>query len=122
MRIHYYSPQADASVTAGFVNFGDDLNATLWDRLFPGLLSDEDGTIFSGIGSHLNAAFSKRFSGQRYAVFGTGYGYGDPIGAVDDKWTIYFVRGPLTAQSMGLSSSYVVTDAAVAIRLLPLTM
>lgn len=120
MRIHYYSPHADSTVNQGFVNFGDDLNATIWDQLIPGMLDNDDSVVFSGIGSHLNSGFAKRFAGRKHVVFGTGYGYGEPIGNIDEKWTIHFVRGPLTAKSMGLPLSYALTDAAMAIRLLPI--
>jgi succinoglycan biosynthesis protein ExoV len=118
MKLHCYSHRSDPIVSANFVNFGDDLNSLLWDELFPGLLDQDESTLFSGVGSHLNAAFARRFHSHRHLVFGTGYGYGKPIGSLGEKWNIFFVRGPLTAQSMGLDDSAVITDAAVLIRLL----
>ena len=46
MKIHYYSHKFDRSVSPDFVNFYDDLNETLWDQLFPGLL-DTDAAMLS---------------------------------------------------------------------------
>ncbi len=117
MKIHYYSPAADSTVESHFRNFGDDLNSTLWDQLFPGLLDQDNTTIFSGIGSHLNSTFAARYRESAHVVFGTGYGYGSAIGTLPPDWNVYFVRGPLTADSLGLDRSIAITDAAVLIRL-----
>ena len=117
MKIHYYSPKSDPTIDARFRNFGDDLNATLWDELFPGLLDENETTIFSGIGSHLNEGFAKRFASHNHVIFGTGWGYGAPVQSLGTRWKPYFVRGPLTAEALGLEPSAAITDAAVLIRL-----
>ena len=102
-------------------NFGDDLNPWLWGRLLPDLLTGycyhepelrepgtEDGDLFVGTGTLLNTAIPKI---PRKAVMGTGAGYG-PLPDVDDHWTFYCVRGPLTAHKLGLDSRVAVTDGA----------
>lgn len=52
---------------------------------------------------------------KKKVVFGTGWGYGEPMVAVDDSWKVYCVRGPLTAKSMGVPEDLAITDAALLI-------
>jgi succinoglycan biosynthesis protein ExoV len=95
-------------------NFGDDLNLWLWDRIFPGILDDDDRCRFLGIGSLL----SERFDDDRQkVVFGTGSGY-FKLPRVDERWHFYFVRGPLTARSLGLAPEMALADAAYCLGLL----
>jgi succinoglycan biosynthesis protein ExoV len=90
-------------------NFGDDLNGWLWPKLVPELLDDDDSTLFIGIGSILDERIP---DGPRKVVFGTGIGYGR-LPAVDERWNICCVRGPLTAAALGLPSHLAITDPAV---------
>jgi len=94
-------------------NFGDELNAWLWDRLLPDILDDDDNTLFLGIGSYLNSEWIP--TGHRVVVFSSGAGYG-PIPNINDTWSIYCVRGPLTARALNLDPAAAVTDAAALIQ------
>ena len=112
MRLVYF-PGED-----GVTNFGDELNLHLWPRLLPGLFDDEDGTQFVGIGTLLNDRLPPA---ARTVVFGSGVGYYGPPRR-DDSWKIYCVRGPLSAQTLGLDPDTAVTDpAALIVRLEPHT-
>jgi len=107
MRLHYCrTPRG---------NFGDDLNPWLWPRLAPGLLDDDDGVDFVGIGTLLNDSLRR---GPRRVVFSSGAGYGRPP-RLDDAWTISCVRGPLTAAALGLPPGAALTDGAALVAALP---
>lgn len=121
MKLYYYQhPEG---------NFGDDLNLWLWPRLVPGLLegrcrhhpallerNDDEDALFLGIGTILNTDVPP--SPQKY-VFGAGTGYGAPP-RLGPRWHIYCVRGPLTAQALGLPLERAVGDPALLVRLLDL--
>ena len=49
-------------------------------------------------------------------IFGTGVGYGSSLPVLDSSWHILFVRGPLSAKKLGLSSRDAITDSAMLIR------
>ena len=106
-------------------NFGDDLNPWLFERLLPGVFdghcyhdpmlrqaTGEDNSLFVGIGTLLNNKIPGR---PIKAVFGSGAGYG-PASKVDQSWNIYCVRGPRTAELLGLPPEKAVTDAAALCR------
>lgn len=101
----YYFKSAD-----GVPNFGDDLNPWLWRHLLGDYLSHESDTIFSGIGTLLNDRFPRA---KKTIVFGSGVGFGSGIPRVDDSWTFYCVRGPRSAQALGLPASVAITDPAL---------
>ena len=107
MQLHYWREHP---------NFGDALNAWLWPQLLDGILDDNDDTMFVGIGTLLRSDMPRR---RRTVVFGTGAGYGERP-RIDDRWTIYCVRGPLTAEALGLPPQAAITDGAALIRLLDL--
>ena len=99
-------------------NFGDDVNAWLWNRFIPEAFQDEnDGVTFSGIGTIIGPRMHDE---GRWIVFGSGIGYGPPppsFGGTD--WRIPCVRGPLTTRMLGLPESAAVVDPAVLIGTLP---
>ena len=98
MKLYYYR--------TGVRNFGDDLNNWLWPKLIPELLDPIDGYLLIGIGTILNRRIPE--SPQK-VVFGAGVGYGErPV--LDDSWTVYCVRGPLTAAALELSPDLAITD------------
>ena len=110
-------------------NFGDDLNPWLFDKLLPGIFSGhcyhdprlrsgslDAEALFVGIGTLLNHAIPKD---PLKAVFGTGAGYG-PAAAIDHRWQVYCVRGPRTAELLGLPPDLAITDAAALCRLVDL--
>ncbi len=100
----------------GFGNFGDELNLWLWQRLIPGILDGESSTCFVGIGTILNDRIQERCPEARtIVVFGSGVGYGG-LPKVDDHWKIYCLRGPLSAEAIGVSEKLAVTDPAVLVR------
>ncbi len=104
MRLFYYQDPAG--------NFGDDLNPWLWSRLIPGLLDDDDNCLFVGIGSILDRRIPQA---PRKGVFGTGSGY-DRLPVIDERWRICCVRGPLTADALGLPAELAITDPAALVR------
>jgi succinoglycan biosynthesis protein ExoV len=101
----YYFKSAD-----GVPNFGDDLNPWLWGQLLGDYLASESDTILSGIGTLLNERFPRA---RRTIVFGSGVGFGSSIPRIDDTWTFSCVRGPLSAQALGLPASLAITDPAL---------
>jgi succinoglycan biosynthesis protein ExoV len=90
-------------------NFGDELNPYIWPRLFPKAFLSNDAIDFIGIGTILTPEVTA--DSRRKIVFGTGAGYWKPP-LLDPSWTIYFVRGPLTAKLLRISTDLAITDAA----------
>ncbi|HEY8607976.1 MAG TPA: polysaccharide pyruvyl transferase family protein [Noviherbaspirillum sp.] len=90
-------------------NFGDDLNPWIWDALAPEIFDDDPSTLLVGIGTLINSKAPVR---PRKLVFGSGVGY-HALPAIDDKWKFYCVRGPRSAQRLGLDPSLAMTDPAV---------
>lgn len=102
MKLYYYAD--------GNGNVGDDLNPWLWPRILSTLLNEDESSIFLGIGTLINDRAPRK---PRKIVFGSGlgYGYGPPV--LDDTWTIYCVRGPLTANALDLPRHMAITDPAI---------
>lgn len=100
-------------------NFGDELNAFLWDRLLPpGFLDEDPADLFVGIGSIIWDSYSQQATKH---VMGSGYGGYTPAPDMSDgTWNVAWVRGPLTAQKLGLDASLAITDAAVLLRVIDL--
>lgn len=97
----YYFPGFD-----GRWNFGDLLNPWLWERMLPGVLDEDDSSLFIGIGTLLNKHVPWT---PATIVFGSGAGYSEPPECLEN-WTVYCVRGPLTAHELSLPPSCVATD------------
>ncbi len=99
-------------------NFGDDLNLWLWDFLLPGFRDVHPDVLLVGVGTVLNPVLLP--SGQKKLVVGSGYGYGTPPETGNAaEWDVRAVRGPLTAQKLGLSPDMGVTDPAAMITDMP---
>ena len=96
-------------------NFGDELNTYMWQHLLPASFLDEDEReLFIGIGSILWNTFPK--SARKYVV-GSGYaGYTGQPDVHDGSWDIVFVRGPRTAQLLGIEPEKAICDSAVLLR------
>lgn len=77
----------------GVTNFGDELNTFLWSRLLPEKFATLPGTFY-GIGTVLHSG------SEPGIIFGTGAGYSPPP-RIDDRWKVYFVRGPQSAALLG---------------------
>jgi succinoglycan biosynthesis protein ExoV len=107
MRLHYYrAPKG---------NFGDDLNPWLWPRLFPLPLDQcfDDATLLLGIGSILNDQLPD--DPVKRIVFGSGCGYGTTP-RMTRFWQVYCVRGPLSAEALGLPPAAAICDGAMLVR------
>ncbi len=94
-------------------NFGDALNPWLWKRLLPGFFDRDPSSILVGIGTILD---NRVPAGPAKLVFSSGTGYGSPP-VVDDRWRFFCVRGPLTAEALGLPADRAVTDGAALLSL-----
>jgi succinoglycan biosynthesis protein ExoV len=107
MKLFYYRYPEGSS------NFGDHLNPWLWEQLLPDILDEDENTIFVGIGTVLNSDLLPK--AHRTAVFSSGVGYGT-LPKVESSWSIYCVRGPLSAQALGVRNELAVTDGAILVR------
>ena len=108
MKLFYYKdPQ-------GVRNFGDDMNPWFWEKFLPNGFDDKEGAILVGIGTLLNDLHRELYEKtDRVVVFGSGVGYGKQPPSINDHWTIYCVRGPLSAQALGLDARVALTDPAI---------
>lgn len=105
----------------GHTNFGDELNAWMWPKLLPDFFDEKDSVLFLGIGSILGA---RQINGEPYRpdqkkiVFGAGYvdGYIEKPDLHDGSWDVFFVRGPRTAQKLGLAKHTAIGDSAILLR------
>lgn len=99
-------------------NFGDDLNLWLWDFLLPGFRDVHQETLLVGVGTVLNKVLLPE--GQHKLVIGSGFGYGSlPDMSRREEWDIRAVRGPQTAQKLGLDPSFGIIDPAVMVTEMP---
>ena len=105
-------------------NFGDLINPWLWPKVFnnmdfkdlpkteDGILQALDETVLVGIGSLLNERFPVS---KKNIVLGAGVGYGAPNNRVREA-DIYCVRGPLSAQALGIDKSKGIIDPGVLVK------
>ncbi|MDY6781913.1 MAG: polysaccharide pyruvyl transferase family protein [Cyanobacteriota bacterium] len=101
----------------GVENFGDRLNTWLWPQLLPNYFDDDETTRFIGFGTLLNNALPRRIPKAKKAiVFSTGVGYEKPLTVIPGSWKIHCVRGPLSAQMLGLPQELAVADGAILAR------
>lgn len=109
MRLFYYHAEHG--------NFGDDLNGWLWQRLLPGAWDEPSDVAMLGIGTILGPHWPRM---RKYVVMSSGIGYlPPPPGFGGDAWHVVGVRGPLSAEVLGLSPDKVMGDGALLVRLLP---
>jgi succinoglycan biosynthesis protein ExoV len=98
-------------------NFGDDLNRWMWQKILNHPIDVQDGTLVLGIGTVIGKSIPPM---DKYIVIGSGVGYdAPPRGFGGANWKILSVRGPMTAQALGLPRELAVIDSAVLLRLLP---
>ncbi|WP_144079867.1 polysaccharide pyruvyl transferase family protein [Haliea salexigens] len=106
-------------------NFGDELNRWLWPRLFDGAVTgfghhgietlEENGKeslLFYGIGTILDDRIPVE---PKKIIFGSGFGYGAPLFNLNNC-DIRFVRGPKTAEAIGVPIDKALTDPAILLR------
>lgn len=99
-------------------NFGDDLNAWIWDALLPGWKSWSSRTTLIGVGTILNTELP--LPEGRKLVVGSGTGYGQLPDVSDSaEWDIRALRGPLSARSLGLPPDTGIVDPAMMLPRLP---
>jgi succinoglycan biosynthesis protein ExoV len=105
--VHFRGPNGER-------NFGDELGPWLWARLLGGIFDDNGDEVFFGIGTILN---DRMPPAARVIVFGSGVGYGQAVPSVDSTWSIYCLRGPLSADALGVSRELAITDPGALVRL-----
>ena len=101
-------------------NFGDELNAWMWQALLPpGFLDGDESVLFLGIGSIIQDIYPKD---ALKVVVGSGFAgaYSRLPDMHDGTWDLRFVRGPETCRLLGLDPALAITDAAVLLRALDL--
>lgn len=115
MKLYYWNGiNIDGKITR---NFGDELNPFIWKSLLGDVFDEDDSQVFIGIGSLLNDKLESEIpQASKKLIFGTGVGYGNRPLKLDDNYKVFCVRGPLSAESLGLSEEYAITDSALLIR------
>lgn len=118
MQIFYYQRRDRTA------NFGDQLNIKLWQALMPDLVADpsckldtKEDTVLVGLGTLLNHRLPQRLGSVKdVVIFSTGAGYEQPLQTLPPHWRFYCVRGPLTAQQVGLAADLAITDGGILLR------
>lgn len=106
MYLYYHNPDQG--------NFGDDMNAWIWNELLGDTFDDDKSQLFLGIGTIINQHLPK--TGKKI-VMGSGYGYGRaPV--IDETYEIFFVRGPKTADALDIDPKKAITDPAYLVKTL----
>ncbi|MEQ9233297.1 polysaccharide pyruvyl transferase family protein [Coleofasciculus sp. E2-BRE-01] len=101
----------------GRQNFGDQLNLWLWEKLIPGVLDEDESIAFVGLGTLINDALPRRTPrAKQRVIFSTGAGQEKGMPEIDESYKIYCLRGPLSAQAIGLPTELAVTDGAILLR------
>lgn len=109
MELFYYRDRAE--------NFGDDLNAWIWDHLLPGWRQALPGHQLVGVGTILNDRLPR---GLSKIVVGSGAGYGKlPSPEMLAECRFVTVRGPRTAAALGLSPDLANVDPAALLPEIP---
>ena len=111
MAIFYYSGFSENHQSS---NFGDDVNPMLMNRLFDPSLINSQNVCIMGVGTLINnenVGSISRF--PKKIVFSSGIGYGDVDPKLDSSWECVCVRGPKTAQLLGLGPDKAICDGAV---------
>ena len=101
MKLHY------RAIPGG--NFGDDLNLLVWPEIFPDLNEHHPAATLYGIGTILGGEHDPR---ALKVVLGSGLGYRSTP-KLDGTWDIRWVRGPYSAQLLGLSPDKALGDGAL---------
>ena len=93
-------------------NFGDELNDWLWRELLGPDLDRRPDLTLSVIGTIIS---DKMPACRTWAVLGSGVGYRPPPADFgrNERWKVLAVRGPLTAEVLGLAPALAITDGAI---------
>ncbi len=115
MKLYYAGPDNPSDIEVG--NFGDKLNLWLWPRLIPNILDDDETVAFVGIGTLINKRLEKRLPNTRLRViFSSGVGYGKYLKKLDETYKVYCVRGPVSANWLGIPRDLAIIDGGVLVR------
>lgn len=93
-------------------NFGDALNPMIFNKFFEGFFDQDESSVFLGIGSIIQFQFPHA---KQKIVFSTGYSYGR-VPVIDASYDIACLRGPLTAEKLGLDKKLGITDGAALLK------
>jgi succinoglycan biosynthesis protein ExoV len=113
--IYYQSPDG---------NFGDDLNAVLWKEVLSPACFEAEDAVLLGIGSIFRDDFlsPQATKCKRVFVLGSGAGTGPlPQRWPNADWSVLAVRGPLTANLIGVPGA-AITDGAALLATTPALM
>lgn len=101
------------------INVGDRLNEWLWPKLIDDFSSQHNHVAFLGIGTIITPKRLKEIdhddSCSRAIIFSSGTWENKPL-RLNKKWITYGVRGPKTAQNLGLDNEAVIADGAYLLR------
>jgi succinoglycan biosynthesis protein ExoV len=95
-----------------YKNFGDSINPWFWSHYIKKDFSQESNQLFVGIGTLLNDKLPT--NAEKIHIMGSGAGYGK-IPTNMKNWNIHCLRGPLTAEFLGVDRRYAITDPAILI-------
>ena len=98
-------------------NFGDDMNLWFWDDVMPNWREIRHDTTLCGIGTLINRPLLS--NKKKIVVCGSGAGYGALPTNCMDHVTFSWVRGPRTADILGLDPATAITDGACLVGDLP---
>lgn len=105
--IYFHDPQG---------NFGDDLNSWIWDSLLPGWQGWDEGVSLLGVGTLINAERLDPLRDSKLLIAGSGVGYGTlPSLPLPPEWDVRSVRGPKSADLLGLPQDLGLLDPAIMI-------
>jgi len=105
MKLHYYKPSPASS------NFGDELNIPIWKHFLPGFFDFDESEIFLGIGTVIRVIKKKYNNAHCNIVFGSGCHKSNFT--LPKNVDVKFVRGPLSAKSLGLEENKYITDPGI---------
>lgn len=98
----------------GSRNFGDDINPFLLGKLFHSSLIQSQNHCLVGIGTIINDQNAANIAHyERKIVFSSGAGYGTFENRFDESWDFVCVRGPYSANLLGLSAGKGICDGAI---------
>jgi len=103
-------------------NFGDAINPIIFNHYLSDYFDNDETEIFIGIGSIIG--LKKVKPKQRAIIFSSGYAAGaestyGTLPKITPNYYIKCVRGPLTAEILGIHEKYAITDGAILLAAMP---